>query len=98
MAGGRGPWPVTIGSRELSRMNWDGDEERNAPSVELVILLRVEDAAMRLSIARTLMFRLIKEGEVESVRVGRLRRVPVASLEEYVARLRARQDAKSPAA
>ncbi len=55
---------------------------------EGAILLRVEEAARRLGIARTLMFRLIKDGEVESVRVGRLRRVPVASLQEYVDRLR----------
>ena len=63
---------------------------------EGAILLRVEEAARRLGIARTLMFRLIKDGEVESVRVGRLRRVPVASLEEYVDRLRRAQ--KSSAA
>lgn len=63
---------------------------------EGAILLRVEEAARRLGIARTLMFRLIKDGEVESVRVGRLRRVPVASLGEYVDRLRQAQ--KSSAA
>ena len=63
---------------------------------ERALLLRVEDAARRLGIARTLMFRLIKDGEVESVRVGRLRRVPVASLEDYVERLR--QAHNAPAA
>jgi excisionase family DNA binding protein len=57
---------------------------------ESVVLLRVEDAAARLGIARTLMFRLLRDGEVESVCVGRLRRIPVACLEEYVARLRGR--------
>ncbi|KQY55303.1 hypothetical protein ASD11_17275 [Aeromicrobium sp. Root495] len=56
------------------------------------LLVTVEDAARRLGIARTSMFRLIQEQEVDSVRIGRLRRVPVVCLDEYVARLRS-QDA-----
>jgi excisionase family DNA binding protein len=48
------------------------------------LLLRVEEAAELLGIARTLMYRLLLDGEVESVHVGRLRRVPVAAVEEYV--------------
>lgn len=52
------------------------------------LLLRVEEAATRLGIARTKMYELVSSGEVESVRVGRLRRVPVACLDEYVDRLR----------
>jgi excisionase family DNA binding protein len=43
------------------------------------LLLTVEAAAERLSISRTRMYALIKSGEVMSVRVGRLRRVPVAA-------------------
>lgn len=70
------------------------EQEKVIP--EEAILLRVEDAARRLGIARTLMFRLIKDGEIESVRVGRLRRVPVTSLGAYVDRLRQAQ--KSSAA
>ncbi|GAB3751966.1 helix-turn-helix domain-containing protein [Microlunatus parietis] len=58
-----------------------------------VLLLRIEEAAARLGIARTLMYHLVRTGEVESVHVGRLRRVPVACLEEYVAALRARPSA-----
>jgi excisionase family DNA binding protein len=53
-----------------------------------ILLLRVEEAAERLSIARTLMYRLVRTKQVESVCVGRLRRIPVAALEEYVERLR----------
>jgi excisionase family DNA binding protein len=71
-------------------------DEQGQVIPEGAILLRVEEAARRLGIARTMMFRLIKDGEVESVRVGRLRRVPVASLGEYVDRLRQAQ--KSSAA
>ena len=62
--------------------------EGDAPRGDGVLLLRVEEAAERLGIARTLMYQLVRKNEVESVRVGRLRRIPVRALEEYVARLR----------
>jgi excisionase family DNA binding protein len=80
----------------MKHMTWADEAEYERSVLEQAILLRVEDAARRLGIARTLMFRLIKDGEVESIRVGRLRRVPVESLEEYVDRLRQAQ--KSSAA
>ncbi|QDP94967.1 helix-turn-helix domain-containing protein [Microlunatus elymi] len=59
------------------------------------LLLRIEDAAARLGIARSMMYELVRSGEVESVRVGRLRRIPVECLEEYVSRLRAQTHAAS---
>jgi excisionase family DNA binding protein len=52
------------------------------------LLLTVEDAARRLCIGRTLVYQLISSGELESVKVGRLRRVPAECLPEYVATLR----------
>lgn len=52
------------------------------------LLLKVEQAATMLGIARTSIFRLIGAGQIESVQVGRLRRVPVACLENYVEQLR----------
>ena len=52
------------------------------------LLLRVEEAAERLGIGRSLMYHLIVTGAVESVPVGRLRRIPCEALEEYVSRLR----------
>lgn len=53
-----------------------------------VVLLTVEEAARRLQLGRTLVYRLISSGELESVTVGRLRRVPAECLAEYVATLR----------
>lgn len=53
------------------------------------LLLRIDEAAERLGIGRSLMYHLALTGAVESVTVGRLRRIPSEALEEYVARLRA---------
>lgn len=51
-------------------------------------LLTVEEAAKRLRIGRTLMYSLIRSGEIESIPVGRLRRIPAECVNEYVQRLR----------
>lgn len=51
------------------------------------ILLTVEAAADQLSIGRTTMYALIKARTIESVRVGRLRRVPASALTDYTTRL-----------
>ncbi|WP_435610505.1 excisionase family DNA-binding protein [Streptomyces sp. C10-9-1] len=53
-------------------------------------LLTVEEAARRLRIGRTTCFRLVRAGEIESVTVGRLRRVPADAVPAYVAKLRHR--------
>ena len=50
-------------------------------------LLTPVEAARRLGIGRTRMFALIGAGEVRSVKIGRLRRVPVEALNDYVARI-----------
>jgi excisionase family DNA binding protein len=52
------------------------------------ILLTVEEAASRLRIGRTSMYRLVSTGVVESVTIGRLRRVPSEGLDKFVATLR----------
>ena len=57
-------------------------------SEETRLLLRIEEAAERLGIGRSLMYRLVMSGEVESVHVGRLHRIPAECLVEHVARLR----------
>ncbi|MFF3466524.1 excisionase family DNA-binding protein [Streptomyces sp. NPDC002619] len=53
-----------------------------------LVLLTVEEAARRLGIGRTTCFGLIASGELESVKVGSLRRIPADALAAYVARLR----------
>jgi excisionase family DNA binding protein len=51
------------------------------------VLLTVEEAAEQLGIGRTLMYKLIAHGEVESIRIGRLRRVPTSAIQDYARRL-----------
>jgi excisionase family DNA binding protein len=56
------------------------------------LLLTVEEAADRLGIGRTMTYALIAAGVLESVHIGRLRRVPTDALDDYVRRLRAARD------
>lgn len=51
------------------------------------ILLTVEEAAERLGIGRTFAWRLVRTGELESVQIGRLRRVHVDAIRGYAAQL-----------
>jgi excisionase family DNA binding protein len=55
------------------------------------IMLTVEEAAESIGIGRTTMFALIKSGDVQSVLIGRLRRVPQSALDDYLTRLSAEQ-------
>ncbi len=48
------------------------------------MLLTVEEAATVLGVGRSLMFELIASGQVDSVRVGRLRRLRPDDLRAYV--------------
>jgi excisionase family DNA binding protein len=52
-----------------------------------LINLTIEEAARRLGVGRTLMYALVMRGEIRSVTIGRLRRVPVQCLNEYVSHL-----------
>jgi excisionase family DNA binding protein len=46
-------------------------------------LLTVEEAAQRLRIGRTRMFALVKSGEIESVQIGRFRRIHPDAIEKF---------------
>ena len=54
-------------------------------------LLTVEEAARRLSIGRTTLYALLKDGQINSVSIGHLRRIPAKELTAYTARLIAEQ-------
>ena len=50
------------------------------------LLLTGEEAAQRLGIGRTLAWQLVRDGQLPSVRLGRLVRVPVRGLEDWLKR------------
>ena len=52
------------------------------------LLLTVEEGARRLHLSRTVIFELLRRGELESISIGRSRRIPVQALEAYVERQR----------
>ncbi|MGH8876776.1 MAG: helix-turn-helix domain-containing protein [Stackebrandtia sp.] len=56
------------------------------------IVLTVEEAAERLRIGRTKMYSLVSKGEIESVQIGSLRRIPVSALHLYVQQLVTQQN------
>ena len=58
------------------------------------LLLSVEQAAARLGLGRTVMFGLVKSGEIESVKIGRSRRIPADALVTYVKKLRESEQLK----
>jgi excisionase family DNA binding protein len=55
----------------------------------LSLLLTVAEVAERLGCGRTFVYELISSGELETIKLGRLRRVPVVALDALVERLRA---------
>lgn len=57
--------------------------------------MTVEEATERFGIGRTLMYALVKSGAVESVCIGRLRRIPEDALFTSVHSLRAAHSAES---
>jgi excisionase family DNA binding protein len=64
-------------------------DRASSPTVSaLPLVLTVEAAADRLGVGRTLMYALVKSGAVESVTIGRLRRIPTDALDKFVASLR----------
>lgn len=48
------------------------------------LLLTPEAAASRLSCGRSTVYELIAAGRLESIRIGRSRRIPVAALERFI--------------
>ena len=65
-----------------------------APTVALgKVLYRAEEAAAMMSLSRTAVFGLIKSGDLRTVKIGGRRRIPHASIENYVARLAELADA-----
>ena len=66
--------------------------------MEQRVLLRPSEAAAALAISRASLYALLQRGEIPSIKLGASRRIAVADLETYVARLRAECDGNAPVA
>ena len=53
------------------------------------LLLTIDEACERIGVKRSKLYELITSDSIESVTIGRARRIPLDALEDYVARLRA---------
>lgn len=71
---------LTVMSKRMSL----GDGER-------ADLLTVDEAAQRLRVGRTFLYELVRNGEIVSLKVGRLRRFPPEALTAFVERKKAEQ-------
>jgi excisionase family DNA binding protein len=49
-----------------------------------VLMYRPEDAAEALQISRDRVYELLRSGQLRSVKLGKLRRIPVEALHEWV--------------
>jgi excisionase family DNA binding protein len=73
------------------------DTEAPAPQ-PMTVLLTVEEAAQRLHIGKTKTYALVKTGEIESVLIGRLRRIHIDAINSYATRLASQQATTNQAA
>ena len=68
------------------------DTDSSESSVESVtdgkLLLKVNDAAERLSLSRTHLYEYLTSGELESFKIGRSRLIPVDALDAFISRYR----------
>lgn len=56
------------------------------------LLLKVEEAARRLSLGRSVTYRYVQTGALKSVKLGGARRIVVSDLHEFIRRLREETD------
>ena len=66
-------------------------------SVSRRLLFSVEEAAELLGIGRTFMFQLVATGEIDSLKIGKKRKIPRDAIDGYIRRLRSEHAAGSEA-
>lgn len=79
---------------QLANLMTDTERPAAAESQPLArprVLLTVEEAAEQLGIGKTKTYALVKSGDLESVLIGRLRRIHVDAVTTFAARLTTNQ-------
>ena len=54
-------------------------------SPPMKLLLTMDEAAQALDVCRSVVYVLVRERQIASIKIGRARRVPVSSLEAFIA-------------
>ncbi|MDX3588241.1 MULTISPECIES: helix-turn-helix domain-containing protein [Streptomyces] len=60
--------------------------ERQSAGDTTLVALTVAEAARRIGIGRTKLYEYISSGEIRSVKIGSLRRIPAEAVGEFLAR------------
>jgi excisionase family DNA binding protein len=58
----------------------------NSTATKLRLLLTVPEAAEVLGVGRSVLYELVQAGEITSIKIGRSRRIVLASLQDFVLR------------
>jgi excisionase family DNA binding protein len=61
-------------------------DQKSPSGGEPKLLLSVEEAAAMMSLGRTLVYALVRRGEIASFKVGKSRRIPVGALHTFILR------------
>jgi excisionase family DNA binding protein len=54
------------------------------PSTPVRLLLTVPEVASALGVCRNVVYELVLTGQLASIKIGRLRRVPIGALETFI--------------
>lgn len=77
--------PITATTTDQRQSGDDGLSVVNLPvQADDRLVLTVVEAAHRLEIRRSVLNELIAPGEIQSIHVGRLRRIPADALTDYI--------------
>ena len=60
--------------------------ESCGPSPDAKVLLSVEEAASAMSLGRSFISEVVMRKEIASIKVGRMRRIPMTALQDFVER------------
>ena len=80
-------YPPDKCSQETDKIGSQSDKNNNSSEI---LLLTPEETASRLSIGRTVVYKLIANGSLESVTIGNSRRIPTDCLKKFVDSLKAK--------
>ena len=61
------------------------------------ILFSVSEAAGMMGLGRSLVYQLVMRGDLDSIKLGRARRIPAKALSEYIQRLQSEQNSEEAA-